>query len=682
MLRGACRKHITFLFLSSTCLCRFQAGQVEVFMVLEDQLGWYGLFFLDLFMRRCWTKIQPILFVCLALLAGLSCSRDLSDRELHDLFDTKELESELEKKASAPEFILSLKQWHRLQPPTDYYLHRLTRSPQVKAQAVSQTGWKVRDNPTLDVMHQVDWGSNPKGDSNWLFQINAFYPAAAFIQSHSETDNTDWLSVPTHLMLDWIEYNIELRRPNEMKWDDMSTGLRAVTLAYLIDAHLRNDLLDAEALERLIRVAVLHAEELADPGKLAAGNHAYFQLVGLAAICKTLPLLRRCASDFEYIDRVFEQVIAGQFNLEGLHREHAPDYHFFSLARLDAILKTGWFRLSPQFQRRVEQARANLSYLVHPDNSRIMFGDTERRPGKALGGAPCIQLSGKVFYESGYALLKGGSACEGTTRPWSLAFWAGDERPKNQISHSYGHSHADNFTFEWFDQGRLIITDAGKYAYDSDKWREYIKSTRAHNTVEIDGRDFRNRTENYVQPGILDADDKIPLPYVHAFVKHDKFDVEQRRVIVSKPNRWLVVIDLLEGSGEHTYTQWFHFHEDWQVQKQGYFFAATADEETLLVQNLSPSGVVSHSARGAEAPRLQGWVSPAYKVILPNAALGFSNRGRTSNIATLFRHGPFENTVDVEKLVLDGPRIEVCWQVNGSVEGFSMVLGKAPTQCE
>jgi hypothetical protein len=435
-------------------------------------------------------------------------------------------------------------------------------------------------------------------------------------------------------------------------------------------------------MQKLIEAAVLHAQELSDPDKLAVGNHAYFQLVGLAAICKALPLLRRCSSDLEYIDRVFERVIAGQFNHEGIHREHSPDYHFFSLARLDAILKTGWFSLSEQSQRRVELARKNVTHMLHPDGTRVMFGDTERRSKKALRAADDPAMHSQIFYEAGYAMLKGRAHDATSGPPWSLAFWAGDERPGEQYPHGYGHSHSDNFTFEWFDRGNVVLTDSGKYSYDSSQWREYFSSTRAHNTVEIDGKDFRNFTPDGVDPGIVAADGVVPMPFIHAFVRHKRLDIDHRRVLVLKPGEWLVVADLLKGAETHKYTQWFHLHENWRVQDQNTFFAAQNEMETLLVQSLSPAGISTAAVKGAEYPRIQGWMSPAYMILVENVALGFTTTDDESNLVTLFRFGQVNSPVRVQRLELSATNLVVCWQVNSTIEGFQMQSGHSPSPCE
>ena len=47
------------------------------------------------------------------------------------------------------------------------------------------------------------------------------------------------------------------------------------------------------------------------------------------------------------------------------------------------------------------------------------------------------------------------------------------------------HAHADMLNYELVIRGRRVIVDSGVYEYQAGAWRDYFRSTRAHNTVEI-----------------------------------------------------------------------------------------------------------------------------------------------------------------------------------------------------
>ena len=49
---------------------------------------------------------------------------------------------------------------------------------------------------------------------------------------------------------------------------------------------------------------------------------------------------------------------------------------------------------------------------------------------------------------------------------------------------------ADFFSFELSLRGTRVVVDSGVSTYETGPMREYCRSTRAHNTVEIEGQDL------------------------------------------------------------------------------------------------------------------------------------------------------------------------------------------------
>ncbi|MEZ4636724.1 MAG: alginate lyase family protein [Caldilineaceae bacterium] len=71
----------------------------------------------------------------------------------------------------------------------------------------------------------------------------------------------------------------------------------------------------------------------------------------------------------------------------------------------------------------------------------------------------------------------------------------------------YAHQHEDKLNLLVHAHGRLLVTEAGNYAYDTSEMRRYVLSTRGHNTIRVDGED-QNRRINFDRsvPPVLDQD--------------------------------------------------------------------------------------------------------------------------------------------------------------------------------
>jgi hypothetical protein len=163
-----------------------------------------------------------------------------------------------------------------------------------------------------------------------------------------------------------------------------------------------------------------------------------------------------------------EQVLA-----DGGHYERSPAYHLLVLRDLLEVREAGgvgWL------DRPIERMRRFSAALARPDGRPALFNDG------TLDLAPTLDLPPPsdglaVFPETGYAVLRQG-------RVW-LAFDCGPPAPPFLPA----HAHADALSFQLWVDGRPAVVDPGTYTYEPGPDRDWFRSTRAHATVAVGGRD-------------------------------------------------------------------------------------------------------------------------------------------------------------------------------------------------
>ncbi len=167
------------------------------------------------------------------------------------------------------------------------------------------------------------------------------------------------------------------------------------------------------------------------------------------------------------------------------HFERSPMYQARIAYVLILLARTGHPDLVGLVRGPLERMLQALERLCHPDGEIALLNDS------AIGIAnPPAQLCDSQLCDSG--LAEGTFALANTgyygARHADGSYVVCDAAP---VGPDYlpGHAHGDIFSFELSLNGRRVIVDSGVYGYEADEMRRYCRSTRAHNTVEIDGQD-------------------------------------------------------------------------------------------------------------------------------------------------------------------------------------------------
>ncbi len=279
------------------------------------------------------------------------------------------------------------------------------------------------------------------------------------------------------LILDWIARHPLARA--RVGWEPYPISVRlSEWCTWLFGTHRSQALADAELRARVWPSIWRQAEWLAAHFEThLRGNHLLENAAALAVCgaCFAGPGDAWLAAALAWLDRELPEQMLG----DGLHFERSPMYH----ARAVQVLQTLAATRAPALVSRIEpvlvRAQSALAQLCHPDGEIALLNDA----AFGIARAPRELLDGPVA-DGAFALCDAGyygARASGHYVVCDAAPIGPDFVP--------GHAHADLLSFELSFAGRRVIVDAGVHGYDGDPLRAWCRSTRAHNTVEIDGED-------------------------------------------------------------------------------------------------------------------------------------------------------------------------------------------------
>ena len=193
----------------------------------------------------------------------------------------------------------------------------------------------------------------------------------------------------------------------------------------------------------------------------------------------------------------------------------------------------------------------------------------------------------------------------------------------------FGHAHADLLSIQCSIFGERCLVDAGTYGYTAEpEWRDYFRTTAAHNTITIDGASqaIPNGPFGWLQR---------PAARINEWQSADGIDVidaqhtayagvtHRRRVMLLRPGVF-VVIDNLIGEGRRSFELTFQFAPmDVALISTTTARATTPNGRSLWITPFASTPLKAEILTGRMNP-IRGWVSTGYGQRTPAPALVYS----------------------------------------------------------
>ena len=535
------------------------------------------------------------------------------------------------------------------------------------------------------------------GNIKYLWEANRHLHLATLAQASSLTGDPRYALAIRAQVDSWIEQCPAGRGPN---WcSSLELGIRLInwSIAWQLIGGSRSRLFaDEEGTafrDRWLKSIYEQARTIVDNLSRfsSANNHLIGEAAGVYIAASTWPMWPQMRAWGERCREILEAECHKQNAPDGGNREQAFGYQTFVL---DFLLLSGLAArargedFSPLYWRRLEVMIDFLASMTSFSGQLPMVGDADDgyvvRLATEPGFSPHSSLiaTGAILFDRPDLAVKAGTADSKTVtllgvsavrtlarlkqrgragfRPRMQFTEAGyylmgagfetpdevrllvDAGPLGYLSIA-AHGHADALSFLLSIGDREILVDPGTYSYHTDPaWRRYFRSTRAHNTVAIDGEDQSLQAGNFMWTdhararciefeagatrqrfvGEHQGYERLEDPVVHR--REITFDADQQLIDVS---------DLLRCSGEHRAMRAWHFSEHCQVERQGAGLRVVNGHAQVYFEPLEPLERLEIHRGGT--PSQGGWVSRSFGSKQPaTTVLWFSRVGGDTVLRT------------------------------------------------
>ena len=492
----------------------------------------------------------------------------------------------------------------------------------------------------------VDWFSNPTFNQykEWTWQLSRHPEWGILAERYRATGDERYAEVFVRHFCSWVRQAVVPENADggaTLCWRTIEAGIRMGGVwqwalhSFYQSPHFTDDVLIdwyKSVWEHGWRLRNFHR----------TGNWLIMEMNGLAQIGILYPMFKEAAAWKQYaFDRMVEELDA-QIYPDGWQVELSTGYHQVDINNyqwLIDVCKAYDVPVPPAFREAMERMHAVNVQMMMPDGRLPDLNDGGWH--KVSGLMPDAVLDYPQRSDFRWALTDGR---EGQPPAYTsiLLPYAGYAVMRSGWEHDalwavfdgghfgYGHQHEDKLQLLVHAYGRLLLGEGGNYAYDDSEMRRYVLSTRAHNTVRVDGED-QNRRLNYarevfdvtmpsnVQWRTEKAFDVAEAVYDEGYGPAAERTVTHRRKVIflkeGAPGPCFIVIDrLTPGDGKpHDYQWLWHLNTETAALDEspdGWALIARSRDEGQANVALIPAaraGLRARIVKGEEQPEFQGW---------------------------------------------------------------------------
>lgn len=459
-----------------------------------------------------------------------------------------------------------------------------------------------RTNVSVKFDEEIKWDLVPFKDPEWPWMLNRHRYWVALGQAYWLTENEKYAKAFCQQLEHWIDNNPIDCAGRFYTWRTLDAGIRCENWLKSYQYFKHSPYFTDALLAKFITCIHQHCEYIYRRYNSFSktSNWGFLENHGLFEAAVYIPEFKESSLWKEESHLRLKKASMLQVMKDGVHWEQSPMYHneIFHCLMDNIVLaqKNGISMDADIMNTAKNMAYADL-YYAKPNHCQPMKGDSDNTDVRDMLTCAALIFNDGILKFGGYPEIDfqnlftfGLSGIEAynsikpvTPEKTSYAF----ETSGNYVMRSgwmeedlylnfhcgkvgAGHDHADTFNIDIHGYSSNLITDPGRYTYMEGPERDYFKECKAHNTTIVDGVNF---TEWDGAWGIKRTADAFSQRWIseegfdyvegghkgYSILENPVYPFRKVLFVKSCAQPYWVLIDTFETSGNHVYSQYFHF---------------------------------------------------------------------------------------------------------------------------
>jgi len=522
---------------------------------------------------------------------------------------------------------------------------------------------KIRNGVLEDVFGSpISWNYREDGQLEKTVWLNRFYFLPSFARMYYLSGDISYLSDMMRLIAVWIKNNPLLpdSHTKNYNWRDMQVAWRSIHWSWCY--YLTEKALSEEQKTLILNSLKQHAAILLEGfGKQSLNefNHQSHGALAMLYLGVLFPTFESAGELRQTALKILGHHLEKAFYTDGGNVEQMFGYYPFEMHLFrDAYLLCSQNNLEvpPGLLPMLEKMALFLSAVAQPDGTMPPVNDSYE-----MTTIPTLTVLNDIL-EKRIAIPSVTSAYFPDTQIAVLRAedlhnkWYVLANPAKSIG---AHAHAGRLAFTFWHNEQPVLVDSGCCNYDDPQLVKWYRTSKAHNTVLIDGK-----SDEATSTDRLWAPKRITENHITDWVEKDSFtfcrmvspsaetvnsSVTWSRSLALVKNQFLVLHDCFKSEDEHNYELLFHFPP----------VPVAVDDirKTIRVFDKNPMAVFPANSKMIESLTIsEGLVSiKGVSTPAPMATLQFKGKGTVHSVIIFMPHADGLSPVKIrQKITADG----------------------------